>query len=400
MIGQSAETPQRIEPALLETIPEPIVDAIAELRASTALLGRGLNPQTAASLAGLVRIMNTYYSNLIEGHNTRPREIEQALAGQFEADHERRDLQWEAASHVRVQQRVDRLAAEGALPDPVSLDFLRGLHREFYTGAPAEMLTVHGNGRNFLMVPGEWRSSPEQDVAVGRHIPPSSERVADFMAYFAGRYRHDRLGASARIIAMAAAHHRFNYIHPFPDGNGRVSRLMSHALGHAAGIGAHGLWSVSRGLARGLESRGDYKRLMDHADTPRRDDRDGRGNLSEAALSDFVLWFLQVSIDQVSFMAGLFDLDGLVQRFHRFVALRSTLKPQAAMLLEQLLIRGELDRGSVAPVTGLPERTARRLLADLMETGIVASPTPKGKLSLRFPIDLAEELFPRLFPET
>ena len=69
---------------------------------------------------------------------------------------------------------------------------------------------------------------------------------------------------------MAAAHHRLNYIHPFLDGNGRVSRLMSHAMALSAGIGAHGLWSVSRGLARGLTSRGDYKRMMDHADSPGR----------------------------------------------------------------------------------------------------------------------------------
>ena len=85
-------------------------------------------------------------------------------------------------------------------------------------------------------------------------------------------------------MAIPAAHHRMNYIHPFPDGNGRVSRLMSHAMAHAAGIGAHGLWSVSRGLARGLKSRKEYPQHMDHADMPRQGDLDGRGNLSQRAL--------------------------------------------------------------------------------------------------------------------
>ncbi|MDF3153382.1 Fic family protein [Mesorhizobium sp. XAP10] len=59
-------------------------------------------------------------------------------------------------------------------------------------------------------------------------------------------------------------------MHPFPDGNGRVSRLMSHAMALEAGIAAHGLWSISRGLARGVKSRTDYKRMMDHADMPAR----------------------------------------------------------------------------------------------------------------------------------
>src|ERR1700676_3108493 len=135
------------------------------------------------------------------------------------------------------------------------------------------------------MRPGEWRSSPNDDVVVGRHQPPSSARVTDFMQYFETRYRLDGMGKAARIIAIAVAHHRFNYIHPFPDGNGRVSRLMSHAMGHAAGIGAHGLWSISRGLARGLENPAEYKTMMDMADAPRENDFDARGDLSQRALS-------------------------------------------------------------------------------------------------------------------
>jgi Fic family protein len=91
------------------------------------------------------------------------------------------------------------------------------------------------------MEPGEFRNSREQDVTVGRHIPPSGERVEAFMQYFEQRYRLAPMGKGGRIIALAAAHHRLNYIHPFPDGNGRVSRLMSHAMGLVAGIGAGGL---------------------------------------------------------------------------------------------------------------------------------------------------------------
>ena len=399
MIGQ-IETSQRIEPALLESPPEAVVDAIAELSAVAAGLGRILHPTTASSLADLVRLMNSYYSNLIEGHNTRPRDIERALAGDFEAGGERRNLQWEAASHVRVQRMVDRMARNLALPDPASTDFIRMLHREFYDGAPEEILTIAGARRSFLMTPGEWRSSPDHEVAVGRHLPPSSDRVADFMTYFAGRYRQDRLGRSNRIIAMAAAHHRLNYIHPFPDGNGRVSRLMSHAMAHAAGIGANGLWSISRGLARGLASRSDYKRMMDHADMPRQGDRDGRGNLSERALEDFVLWFLKICIDQIVFMSELFDLDNLARRLSRFVELRETLKPNASAVLHQVFVRGQLERGEIAAAAGMPDRTARRLLADLIATGVLASDTAKGPVSLRFSVELAEELFPRLFPET
>ena len=369
---------------------------MAELSAAAATLGRALHPRTAAHLADLVRVMNTYYSNLIEGHRTRPRDIQRALAGQFDTDAARRHLQIEAAAHVRVQTELDRLAAARALPEPASGAFIRWLHREFYRDAPREMLTLARGGHETLMQPGAWRASAAHDNVVGRHIPPSSDRIADFMEYFEQRYRFEQLGRAGRIMAIGAAHHRFNYIHPFPDGNGRVSRLMSHAMAHAAGVGAHGLWSISRGLSRGLargpDGRDEYKMRMDAADTPRQGDLDGRGNLSLAALNEFVLWFLRVCVDQVEFMSALFDLDTLSRRLRAYVERRGTLKPEAARLLEEALMRGEFARGDVARITGLPERSARRVLSSVIDAGLLASDTDKGAVSLRFPDDALEIL--------
>lgn len=396
--NQPRESPHRIEPARLEHPPEQLADLTAELSAASTRLGRNLHPHTAANLAGVVRIMNTYYSNLIEGHDTRPRDIERALAGEFDRDEGRRNLQVEAAAHVRVQAEIDRLGMADALPEPASPDFIRWLHREFYRDAPAAMLRMRGDGREFTLVPGEWRSTAEHDVAVGRHQPPASAVVDDFMRHFAARYRFAGMGRAGRIIAMAAAHHRLNYIHPFPDGNGRVSRLMSHAMAWQAGVAAHGLWSISRGLARGLASRTEYKQMMDLADTPRQGDLDGRGNLSERALIEFVTWFLQVALDQVAFMSQLFDLDGLSDRLRILVARHPQLKPEAAALLEQTLVRGEIERGDASRITGLPVRSAQRLLNDLVGQQLLASATPKGPVSLRFPAHSLDILFPRLYP--
>lgn len=197
---------------------------------------------------------------------------------------------------------------------------------------------------------------------------------------------------------MAAAHHRLNYIHPFPDGSGRASRLKTHAMAWRADVASHGLWSVSRGLARGLESRLEYKQMMDLADTPRQGDLDGRGNLSERALVDFIAWFLRVALDQVTFMSGLFDLENLAGRLREFVGRRQQFRPEAAALLEQTLIRGEIERGEASRITGLPVRTAQRVLNDLVAAGLLASATPKGAVSLRFPADTLDKLLPRLYP--
>jgi Fic family protein len=393
------ETPSRIEPCLLDQTTPEILDLVAELARLSGSLGNRLHPRSAANLADLVRVMNCYYSNLIEGHNTTPREIERAMDNELDQAPERRNLQLEARAHIRLQREIDQLFAAGDLPPPTSIDFIRWLHREFYIEATEEMMTIRGNNRTLIMVPGQFRQNADEDVDVGRHIPPSSERVADFMNHFASQYRMDRLGEGSRIIAIPAAHHRFNYIHPFLDGNGRVSRLMSHAMALHAGVGAYGLWSISRGLARGLESRGDYKRMMDHADMPRQGDLDGRGNLSRRALTDFTVWFLKICVDQVRFMNGLFELETLLARLKIYVEKRN-LKAEALPMLEQALIRGELPRGDASRITGLKERAARDLLASLIDDGILKSDTPKGAVSLRFPLHSVEILFPSLFPET
>jgi len=391
------EPTQRIEPALLEFAPPRVADLIAEISAASAGLTGALHPRAAASLAQLVRIMNAYYSNLIEGHNTRPTEIVRALAGDFAADQSRRNLQEEAAAHVRVQARIDELAADGTLPNPISGEFIRWLHAEFYYSTPRAMLIVRGRGGEYEMEPGQYRATVAQDVAVGRHQPPSGPYVADFMRYFSERYRLNDLGMAMRIMSMPAAHHRFNYIHPFPDGNGRVSRLMSHAMAHASGIGAHGLWSISRGLARGLGDRTQYKRMMDFADSPRENDLDVRGNLSLRALIDFTAWFLEVCLDQLRFMGELFGPDSLAKRLRTWAERDDRFKLEVGRLLEEAAIRGEFDRGETARITGLPERTARRVLNEACAAGLLASDTPKGPVSLRFPPGDAEAMFPRLF---
>lgn len=218
------------------------------------------------------------------------------------------------------------------------------------------------------------------------------------MDHFDKRFQIAARSASGRIIAIASAHHRLNYIHPFPNGNGRVSRLMSHAMALTAGIGGQGLWSVSRGLARGLADSGEYKRMMDLADTPRRGDRDGRGNLSRAALKTYCEWFLKVTLDQITFSARLFDLGGLEKRFRRLV--EDTIDDKRAPdLLSAVLRHGMLDRGDAQIVLRTSERTARNTLRKLTSAGYLASASPKTPVRLAFPLDYRERLFPNLFAD-
>lgn len=393
------EAPGRIEPCFFEEhIPAELADLSVDIQREASGLGQGLHPDSAAELADLVRVMNCYYSNLIEGHNTRPRDIEKALAG-AELEEETRPLALEARAHVIVQRAIDERHRNGTMPVPTSIEFLTWVHQAFYDEMPEEFRVIeHQNGTSEPIVPGRMRQPGDSEVSVGRHNPPSSARVAAFMEYFDKRFQIVARSASGRIIAIASAHHRLNYIHPFPDGNRRVSRLMSHAMALNAGIGGQGLWSISRGLARGLQDRGEYKRMMDLADSPRCGDRDGRGNLSEAALKTFSVWFLNVSLDQITFSAKLFDLAGLDKRYRRLVA--DTIEDKRAPdLMSAVLRHGMLDRGDAQVVLKTSQRTSRNTLKQLTAAGFLTSASPKTPVRLAFPLDYRERLFPNLFTD-
>ena len=392
------ESTSRIEPCLFgENVPTITSDLTADLVGKSSNLTAWLNPKTAESLSSIVRMMNCYYSNLIEGHNTKLQDIERALNSDFENDEKKRNLQIEALDHIRVQRKIDQMYINGDLRDPTSIEFILWLHKEFYNDATDSMLTIKNNNRSILMEAGTFRSTAEHNVIVGQHQPSSGQHVEAFMHYFENRY-NQATGTSRQIMAIASAHHRLAYIHPFLDGNGRVCRLMSHAMGLQAGIGASGLWSISRGLARGLESPDEYKRMMSLADMKRQGDLDGRGSLSLRALVDFTNWFLKLSIDQVDFMTSLFEHPHLKKRLESYVKLKE-LKPESMYILEAALSNGEIPRGDAVRITGHKERSARTILSKLTDDGILSSDTPKGPVSLRFDLDSSRILFPKLFAD-
>lgn len=393
------ESPTRIEPCgIEETVPVELSDLALEIRSEAESLGRKLHPDSAAELRDMTRIMNACYSNLIEGHDAKPRDIEAALAGRLDGL-ENRPLAEEAAAHVNVQAWVDEKHASGELPEATSSDFIQELHRRFYEAMPDELRFMERNGRRKEIVPGAFRSDGEE-VAVGRHLPPSANRLPAFMKHFAWRYRGLTRGSAGKIMSIPAAHHRLNYIHPFLDGNGRMSRLMSHAMCQSAGIGGRGLWSISRGLARGLENPAEYKERMENADQPRRGDLDGRGNLSLSALISFTAWFLTVMLDQIRFADAMFELRGLEARYVRLVEDLHPGKERLPRLIAHVLSHGEMARGDAHLVANSSERTASDDLGGLANGGFLKSSTPKGPVRIAFPLEFRERLFPNLFADS
>ena len=369
-----------------------LTELALELAAKSAGFRRSMPDGVVTALANLVRAMNCYYSNLIEGHNTHPVDIERALRDDYSDDPGMRNLQLEAGAHVAVQEWID---ADGLTGKATTQQGIREIHRRFTELLPDEMLRAENpeSGERIRVQPGTLR---KRDVEIGHHVPISPGAVPRFLERFEEVYSN--LGKAATILSAAAAHHRLLWIHPFLDGNGRVARLLSHAMLRDA-LDTGGIWSIARGLAR-QESA--YKTHLAACDQPRRGDLDGRGSRSETALADFTRFFLQTCLDQVTFMEGLVEPNRLRARIRIWVEeeVRTNSLPfQSGDIMEAVLNRGELPRGEVSELTGTGDRQARRIVAVLHEAGILSAASTRAPLRIAFPAALASRWMPGLFPE-
>src|SRR5450432_3176885 len=95
-----------------------LTDLAFDLAQKSAGFRRSLPPSLLASLSDLVRSMNCYYSNLIEGHDTHPIDIERALKNDYSKNPEKRDLQLEAKAHIGVQNWIDGGGIKGRALTP------------------------------------------------------------------------------------------------------------------------------------------------------------------------------------------------------------------------------------------------------------------------------------------
>jgi Fic family protein len=363
-----------------------------ELAQKSAAFRAGLPESMVASLATLVRSMNCYYSNLIEGHDTHPIEIERALKNDYSADPKKRDLQLEAKAHIAVQQWIDEGGIAGRV---LASETFCEIHRRFFAELPEELMWVENpeTKERIRITPGVLR---HRDIQVGRHVAISPGAVPRFLTRYEDAY--GRLGKAGLVLAAAAAHHRLAWIHPFLDGNGRVIRLASHALLLEA-LGTGAVWSVSRGLARNVDA---YKAHLARCDYTKRNDLDGRGHLSEEELASFTEFFLRTCIDQVTFMEELMQPATLRTRIQLWAEEQvrlGKLPAKSGKILDALLYRGELPRAEVATLLDVVDRHARRFVEPLTAMGVVVSEGPRAPLRLAFPAALASRWMPGLFPD-
>ncbi|MDO9115631.1 MAG: Fic family protein [Polaromonas sp.] len=389
------DDPSQMEPLLPGELRQgPLLERAHDLRRAADQLAGLCRPGALGGLRLLLRAMNSYYSNKIEGQHTLPLEIEQALRNDYSHDQDKARRQRLAVAHMATEQRLEAQWQNWTMAQVWSAQMVRDIHQDLFARLPeGDRAPPKGE----LLVPGVLRDC---DVSVGVHAAPSHKAIGGMLERWGGFYGAVRRG-ELQIAAAAASHHRLAWIHPFRDGNGRVARLHTHLVLGKLGL-TNGLWSPLRGFARSHEAY--YARLA-AADEPRAGDLDGRGNLSERALVEWMAYTLELCLDQVYFMTGLLDLAGMKDRIAACLAFEEQVLKQgvrAASLrgLHYLFAtQSELERSEFKAMLGLGDRLATAQVSALIKRGLLVSDSPYGKLRFGVPQHALRFYFPKLWPE-
>lgn len=392
---QLYDAPHQMEPLLPgEHRLAPLLERAHDLQRAADQLAGLCQPGALVDLRALLRAMNSYYTNKIEGQHTLPLEIEQALRNDYSQDADKARRQRLAVAHMATEQWLEQHWGGWALDTIWSAQTVCGIHAHLFAQLPAaDRLLPEGDA----LVPGALR---DREVSVGTHAAPAHAAIDAMLSRWGSFYAGVRRG-ELQVVAVAASHHRLAWLHPFRDGNGRMARLHTHLLLGKLGL-TNGLWSPLRGFARTQEAY--YARLA-AADEPRAGDLDGRGNLSEQGLIDWIAYMLDVCADQVQFMTGLLDLAGMKDRIAACLAyeenvVRQGVRSEALRALHYLFAtQAELERADFKTMLGLGDRLATAQVTALLKRGLLKSDTPYGKVRFAVPLHALRFYFPGLWPE-
>ncbi len=192
----------------------PLVDVLTELEHLRRLQLGGTTPtQVFFQLKHIFHMLESLGSARIEGnHTTLADYVESKLEGSRQAPSDQlREMENIEAAMAYIEDSVQS-------SDALSEHFIRELH-----AIALKDLEREGDATS-----GAYRQKPVQ-IAQSDHLPPEFIQVPQYMQALVG-FVNEANPPKYDLIKVALAHHRFGWIHPFGNGNGRVVRLLTYAL--------------------------------------------------------------------------------------------------------------------------------------------------------------------------
>ncbi|HSK00827.1 MAG TPA: Fic family protein [Kofleriaceae bacterium] len=214
---------------------------------------RGLPRDRAAYLRSVddVYKLDAYHSLSIEGYQVAPELVQRVATGAWDPERQPSDRVSSSAlaargywlAFQRVRETVGRILATGG-----DITIVRSAHRDWYRALFSPQVAVGLLGASSL---AGYRTQPVY-LRGSRHVPPRAEILRDAMPALFDLIE----GEPAPAVRAVLGHWLFGYVHPFPDGNGRIARFLMNVL--LAGGGYP--WTVIR-----VEDRAAYLAALETA---------------------------------------------------------------------------------------------------------------------------------------
>ena len=328
----------------------PLVDVVTELEHLRRLRLGGSTPAPVFfQLKHIFHMLESLGSARIEGNHT-------TLADYVESRLEARPIAWsdQLREMVNIEEAMSFIDQNFESGQDVTELWLRELHA----------ITVKGLEREGDATPGAYRQKPVQ-ISQSEHLPPDAMLVSQYMTELVG-FINRVDPAKYDLIKVALAHHRFAWIHPFSNGNGRVVRLLTYTLLIKYGFNVKAGGRVLNPTAVFCNDRDHYYAMLGLADT----------GLTEG-LEKWCVYVLSGMLAELQKVDRLTDSNYLNDRI-LVPALHYARKRELVTALEEEVLLTTARRGTVkasdlhAVTKGLSERQRTYLISKLVERSMLA----------------------------
>lgn len=310
----------------------PMVDVLTELEYLRRLRLGGTTPAPVFfQLKYIFHILESLGSARIEGnHTTLADYVESKLeGGKQQPTDQLREMENIEAAMVYIEESFHA-------GDALTEHFIRELHA----------IAVKGLEREGDATPGAYRQT-QVKIAQSEHLPPDAVAVPQYMQELVG-FINEAHPPKYDLIKVALAHHRFGWIHPFGNGNGRVVRLLTYTLLIKYGFNVNTGGRVLNPTAVFCNDRDRYYAMLAQADTG-----------TQEGLETWCTYVLQGILDELRKVDRLTDFGYLNERILApalaYAKERQLITVQEAAVLQIAAKNGVAKAGDLA--AAMPEMT-------------------------------------------
>jgi len=179
---------------------------------------------------------------------------------------------------------------------------------------------------------------------------------------------------SEKILAFIWSYYKYISKLDYGESDYIGQIILNEAL--ASIVGSRG-WNITGAVQNNLEEHKTHLKKLD-------------SNLNIQTVSEFVEFILKIILQQIEDIKKMLDDKNMYTKIERYILTHNEttntkkIPEYAILLLGELSLRGEMDRGKVDSIIGKKDRSRSNLLSQLSNHGLITSDSEKGKIRIKF----------------